>query len=469
MVAAIAQPANVTRRLREAGTILLVSCYELGHQPLNLASPLAHLRAAGFDPVAIDTAVDPLSDDVIQAAKLVAISVPMHTALRLGARVAERVRRKNPDAHICFYGLYATLNAQYLLGGVGDSVISGEYEEALVNLARQLDEGEISAGFRDATPHIHRVETIAPVRNALPELRRYAGMERDGVIVPAGYVETTRGCHHTCAHCPITPIYGGRFFAMQRDEVVADARAQILAGARHITFGDPDFFNGPTHGLRICRALHEEFPGLTFDATIKIEHILEHRRLIPELTELGCIFVVSAVESLDPTVLVHLKKHHTRDDVSEALTILDEAGIAMRASLLPFTPWETLDSYLELLQFVAEQGMIEHIDPVHFSIRLLIPPGSAILDDPTASEWLGDLDQAMFSYRWTHPDPRMDSLQREIARIVESGAAIQEGATFTFMSIWTAAHDATGIGAPELPEPHMKRPRPPRLTESWFC
>lgn len=469
MVTAIAQSTSVQGRLREPGGILLVSCYELGHQPLNLASPLAHLRAAGFDAAAVDTAVDPLADEVIHAAKLVAISVPMHTALRLGARVAERVRRTNPGAHICFYGLYATLNAPFLLDGLGDSVISGEYEQALVDLARQFDEGELLSAFRDATPHIHRVLTVKPERAELPELRRYAGMERDGIIVPAGYVETTRGCHHTCAHCPITPIYGGRFFAMQRDEVIADARAQIRAGARHITFGDPDFFNGPTHGLRICRALHEEFPELTFDATIKIEHLLEHRRLIPELAELGCIFVVSAVESLDPTVLDHLKKHHTREDVSEALDILDDAGIAMRPSLLPFTPWETLDSYLGLLQFVAEHGMIEHIDAVHFSIRLLIPPGSAILDDPTAPEWLGDLDQPLFTYRWSHPDPRMDDLQREITRIVEMAATTQEDSTTTFMSIWTAAHDSAGLASPDPPNPKIIRARPPRLTESWFC
>jgi radical SAM superfamily enzyme YgiQ (UPF0313 family) len=469
LVAIVSQSRTSQRSLREPGAILLISCYELGHQPLNLASPLAHLRAAEFAPSAIDITVDPLGDDIIENARLVAISVPMHTALRLGSRVAERVRRVNPDAHICFYGLYATLNATYLLRGIGDSVISGEYENALVSLAQQLDEGTDSNSFRQPNPRIERVVPVEPERNDLPELRRYAGLERDGVIVPAGYVETTRGCHHTCTHCPITPIYGGRFFAMRRETVIADARAQIFAGARHITFGDPDFFNGPTHGLRICRTLHDEFPALTFDATIKIEHILEHQSLIPELAELGCLFVVSAVESLDPVVLDHLKKHHTAEDVAKALAILDDSGIALRPSLLPFTPWETLESYLGLLRFVAEQGLIDHVDPVHFSIRLLIPPGSAVLDDPTACDWLRDLDQPLFTYRWTHPDPRMDQLQRDVANIVEKAASKQKDASSAFMSIWKIAHTAAGLEAPAIPTPNRIRPRPPRLTESWFC
>jgi radical SAM superfamily enzyme YgiQ (UPF0313 family) len=469
LVAVSSQSSAKLHALEDSGTILLISCYELGHQPLNLASPLAHLRAAGFDPVAIDTAVDPLDDQAISNARLVAISVPMHTALRLGARVAERVRRLNREAHICFYGLYATLNASYLLSGLGDSVLSSEYEESLVSLAREIDTGSLMPEHRGTAPNIHRIETIQPQRDQLPELRRYAGLERDGIIVPAGYVETTRGCHHTCTHCPITPIYGGRFFAVQRETVIADARAQVHAGARHITFGDPDFFNGPTHGLRICRAMHDEFPGLTFDATIKIEHLLEHGGLVPELADLGCIFVVTAVESLNPIVLDHLKKHHTREDVAAALALLDNAGIAMRPSLLPFTPWETLESFIGLLQFVGERGLIDHVDPVHFSIRLLIPPGSALLADPTVPEWLGDLDQPHFSYRWIHPDPRMDQLQREVAHIVEVAASNQEDACSTFMSIWKTAHEFSGLNIPALPKPKSIRPRPPRLTESWFC
>src|SRR6478672_5058903 len=106
MTATAFQSTSINR-IRRRGGVLLVSCYELGHQPLNLASPLAHLAAAGFEPIAIDTSVETLADDAIGDATLVAISVPMHTALRLGVRISQRVRRLNSEAAICFYGLYA--------------------------------------------------------------------------------------------------------------------------------------------------------------------------------------------------------------------------------------------------------------------------------------------------------------------------------------------------------------------------
>src|SRR5262249_7194940 len=127
--------------LRSPGTILFVSCYELGHQPHAVALPLGFLRRAGFAPEALDIAVERLDAGKIEGAGLVAISVPMHTALRLGVRVAERVRQINPAARICFYGLYAALNADYLLEQVADFCVGGECEEPLVALAEALEAG----------------------------------------------------------------------------------------------------------------------------------------------------------------------------------------------------------------------------------------------------------------------------------------------------------------------------------------
>ena len=465
--------------MRAPGEILIVSTYELGHQPLNLASPLAYLRRAGYAPAAVDTAVEPLADEAIARARLVAISVPMHTALRLGVGVAERVRAVNPAAHVCCYGLYATLNAGYLLDGpksLADSVIGGEYEQPLLDLVRRLEAGtggpEPGVGGRDtpARPYLARLPFAVPERAGLPPLRRYAGLERDGAVVPAGYVEASRGCLHTCLHCPLTPVYRGRFFVVPREVVLADIRAQVAAGARHVTFGDPDFLNGPGHVLRILRAMRAEWPELTFDATIKIEHIVEQRRLFPELAALGCAFVVSAVESLSDEVLRQLDKGHTRADVVEALDILDAAGIPMRPSLLPFTPWTTLDDYLELLEFFEARDLLDHVDPVHFSIRLLVPPGSALLDRPGTLAWLGPLDAANFTYTWRHPDPRLDELQRAVAATVEAAERDGRDPVETFQAIKDLAYAAKGELAPSRRGGVLTaRRRVPRLTESWFC
>jgi radical SAM superfamily enzyme YgiQ (UPF0313 family) len=242
-------------------------------------------------------------------------------------------------------------------------------------------------------------------------------------------------------------------------------------GAQHITFGDPDFWNGPTHAMRIARTLHREFPEVTFDATIKIEHILQHRYLLTEMKELGCLFVVSAVESLNETVLQRLDKGHTAEDVREAFELTERAGINLRPSLLPFTPWETLESYNQLLDFFAEQHLIEQIDPVHLSIRLLVPPGSALLNDGESREWREELDASSYSYRWRHPDPRMDQLQEQIAKLVEQEESCQADKVETFFQVQAMARAAQGedFVVEEARESYGQRKVLPHLTESWFC
>jgi hypothetical protein len=281
-------------------------------------------------------------------------------------------------------------------------------------------------------------------------------------------VEASRGCLHRCLHCPITPVYDGRFFVVPREIVLVDARQQIEAGARHITFGDPDFFNGPGHSMAIARALHENHPGVTFDITVKVEHILEHRHRFAELASLGCIFVVSAVESLSARVLEELAKGHRPGDVVTALHITREAGIALRPSLVAFTPWTTLSDYLELCEFIFERDLVDHVDPIQLAIRLLLPPGSALLRGGAPRPWLGPLVAREFGYTWAHPDPRMDALHVEVTQVVEAGARLGEDALDTFRRIRLAAYLAAGREPPREPA-LLSRKFVPKLTEPWFC
>lgn len=452
-------------------SVLLVSCYELGHQPAGLAMPLGFLRDAGFAAETLDMSVEEFDPGKAKRARFAGISVPMHTALRLGVQVAREIRKLNPECHICFYGLYASLNADYLLKGVADSIIGGEYEEELVERVKSFFEPGAKNGFSgEAKPVLARLNFPVPDRTRLVPLERYAKLEHHGEQRLAGYVEASRGCLHLCTHCPIPPVYEGRFFVIPERVVLEDIRRQVVSGARHITFGDPDFLNGPGHSLSIARAVHNEFPELTFDFTAKIEHILKHRALIPELAGLGCVFVVSAVEALSDTVLERLQKGHTREGVSEAFCVLADAGITLRPSFVSFTPWTTIDDFIDVLEFVDSRNLIDYVDAVQYSIRLLVPPGSLLLSSSDAERWLGPLVQESFTYEWKHPDRRMDELQRRVTALVEQAAKVDEDAVSTFDRIRELAYGLKGEASPERKrETNPLRPRPPRLTEAWFC
>jgi len=457
--------------------ILLISCYELGHQPAGIATAAGFLARAGRTVQTMDVSVDGFDKQKAASAQFVGISVPMHTALRLAVRVAEAVRTVNPNCHICFYGLYAELNADHLLTTVADSVIAGEFESAMVELVRALETGTgtpidgVSSRDRRSLPIISRLDYAVPSRSDLRPLERYARLDQQGQLRLAGYTEASRGCLHHCTHCPIPPVYGGRFFAVPVDVVMSDIRQLVALGAQHVTFGDPDFLNGPTHSLRIARALHNEFPSISFDFTAKVEHLIKHRELLAEFASLGCLFVVSAVESLSDKVLRILNKGHSRYDADIALQELRRAGITLRPTFVAFTPWTSIDDYIDVLEWVEENELIDHVDPVQFSIKLLVPPGSLLLADPEARASFGSLDQQLFTYNWFHRDPRMDLLHGEVSTIVERAASREEDTTETFGRIREVAYAVRGdIEAPrEVRHPDLHRPRVPRLTEAWFC
>jgi radical SAM superfamily enzyme YgiQ (UPF0313 family) len=449
--------------LRGSGEILLVSTYELGHQPSGISVPKAWLERAGFRPAALDLSVEPFDEARVRAARLVALSVPMHTALRLALHAWERIRAANPSAAVVFHGLYALLHEASLRAAGARAVLGGECEADLVAVAEALERG------RPPPPPapLRRLRHPVPSRAGLPPPERYARLaDADGTERVAGYAEATRGCKHLCRHCPIPAVYRGRFFAVPVEDVVADVAQQVAAGATHVTFGDPDFLNGPRHALRVASAIRDRFPGLTFDFTAKVEHLVRHASLLRPLRESGALFVVSAVESLSERVLARLAKGHRREDVAAAFAACRAAGLALRPSLVPFTPWATLDDYLDLLETFARSGWAAALDPVQLSVRLLVPPGSLLLDEP---ELRADgLDEAALTYRWRHPDPRMDRLQAKVAREVEEAAATGRDPLETFERVHALALAAAGRPHPHVVAADTGR-RAPRLTESWFC
>lgn len=440
---------------------LLVSTYEMGRQPFGVASAAAWLSEAGSTVTCVDTAKSPIDDGVLAAADLIGFHLPMHTATRLAGPFIQKARRVNPAARICAFGLYAPLNSVWLQSLGVDAVFGGEFEEALTAWATNKG----AAAFPVAT--LPRIHFLVPDRTGLPPLAKYATLQRpDGTRQVVGYTEASRGCRHLCRHCPVVPIYNGQFRVVQHDVVLADIGAQVRAGAGHITFGDPDFLNGPTHAMRIVDALHAAYPAVSYDVTIKVEHLLAHRDLLPRLVATGCAFVTSAVESVDDHVLALLDKGHTRADLVEAVARCRRVGLTMIPTFVAFHPWLTLDTYCDLLETIIELDLVEHVAPIQLAIRLLVPDGSRLLELAEMRRYVGAFDPATLTHRWQHPDPRVDALHRDINAIVGTRLNADRRAVFTEIS--DLAHVRAGRAAVS-PKPARDRATVPYLNEPWYC
>jgi hypothetical protein len=165
--------------------IVLISTYELGRQPFGLASPAAWLRKRGHRVVALDLARQSRDQAAIGDAALIAIYLPMHTATRLAAQLIPQLRKQNPSAHLCCYGLYAPMNVDYLRALGVSTILGGEFEEELAHLAERLEtNGEpVFEQPSETLISMARLQFEVPDRTGMPAMEKYAHL-----IVPGdGY------------------------------------------------------------------------------------------------------------------------------------------------------------------------------------------------------------------------------------------------------------------------------------------
>lgn len=455
---------------------LLVSTYDLGRQPFGLASPAAWLRRAGIETACVDTSRERLTDQQIADASIVAFYLPMHTATRLAGPLITRTRRLNPGAMLAAYGLYAPLNRDWLTERGVTHVLGPESEAELVEIAANAKaqgpgleaQGPTSRtqGTDSAARGIARLTLIQPDRAGLPPLQRYAGLVMpDGSTRVVGSTDATRGCKHLCRHCPIVPVYNGQFRTVAVDVVMDDIAAQVAAGAQHISFGDPDFFNGPAHARRILDRFRTAHPGVTYDATIKIEHLLSHADMLPLLAATGCLFITSAVESIDDEVLAHLRKGHTRADFLEAVALTRAAGLTLSPTFVPFTPWTTVEGYVELLDLLDEEDLVDQVAPIQLVIRLLVTSGSPLLELPDIAASVSAFDPASLTWPWRHTDARVDALQDAAMRLVGAGVGSSRAETFHALAALARQH----AGVPPMKVARRASRSVAYLDEPWYC
>jgi len=448
--------------------VVLINPYEIGRQPFGLAEPAAWLKRAGCEVYCLDLTLLRLEPEVLRDAHVVAVYVAMHTATRIAVETIPRIHALAPQAHLCVYGLYAPMNEKLLRELGVHTVLGGEVEPALVSLVERLRAGDGQVQTEPVV-NLSKIEFLTPDRHALPPLARYAHLQLpDGGRKTVGFVEGTRGCKHLCRHCPVVPVYHGMFRVIPVEVAMADVRQQVAAGAQHISFGDPDFLNGPTHAHKLVQALHAEFPDITFDATIKIQHLIDHAEMLPVLYATGCMFITAAVESVDDHVLDLLAKNHTNEDFARAVVLCRAAGIALAPTFVAFTPWTTLEGYIALLMRLLELELVESVPPIQLAIRLLIPQGSLLLELPDLQAYIGAFDPRLLGFPWKNPDTRVDHLQLAVQELVAQADAQGLSRREIFARIWGLAHAALGVDAPELADTGVDASIP-RLSEPWYC
>jgi len=375
------------------------------------------------------------------------IYASMHTASVLAEQYLRD--RKLPNKLFVF-GLYANVFSEMFSNF--QSIHSFDSDELESLLEVQLNP---NYSFKHSVPD----------RTILPSITDYSHIVDGSNNLIAGSVETTYGCKHECTHCPVPIEFKGMFKTFGTEKIITDVTNQVEEGAKHISFNDPDFFNGPKHALKILQLLNEKHPSITYDSTIKVEHILKYPDYFQELKNLNMLFVISAFETTNDHVLNILQKNHSFNDLNKAVELSLENNIDIRPTWMPFSPWTEQNDLISIIKLIENYKLRETVDPIQLTIKLLVPKNSLILKRPEMKEYLLDYDPASFSYAWQYKFPNIDNIQNEIFNYVLQHESENEYTQYLgLVDILESHTNETLLNSEKYSQRIV-----PKLSETWFC
>ena len=426
--------------------ILLLSFYDLGKQPKIISELYKKLDNGSNQIDIVDYSIEE-KNLTLDNYDVLGIYASMHTASVLAEQYLRD--RKLPNKLFVF-GLYANVFSEMF--SIFQSIHSFDSDELESLLEVQLNP---NYSFKHSVPD----------RTILPSITDYSHIVDGSNNLIAGSVETTYGCKHECTHCPVPIEFKGMFKTFGTEKIITDVTNQVEEGAKHISFNDPDFFNGPKHALKILQLLNEKHPSITYDSTIKVEHILKYPDYFQELKNLNMLFVISAFETTNDHVLNILQKNHSFNDLNKAVELSLENKIDIRPTWMPFSPWTEQNDLISIIKLIENYKLRETVDPIQLTIKLLVPKNSLILKRPEMKEYLLDYDPSSFSYAWKYKFPNIDNIQNELFTYVLQHESENEYAQYLgLVDILESHTNETLLNSEKYSQRIV-----PKLSETWFC
>ena len=426
--------------------ILLTSFYDLGKQPKIIAEIVDRYNSSEIEFDFVDFSVENQNID-LENYDVLGIYAPMHTATILSI---EYIKDKKLPNKMFTFGLYGSVLEDF---------------NSSIRYIKDIESDELALFLEINDDHQFSLKNNIPNRQIFPDISNYAHLVDGSNNLIAGSVETTYGCKHSCTHCPVPISFNGTFKTYSLEKIVSDVENQVNQGAKHISFNDPDFFNGPIHALKILESLNEKFPSITYDSTIKVEHILKYKKYFKELSSLNMVFVISAFETTNDLVLSILEKNHTSNDLNNSIEISQDFGIDIRPTWMPFSPWTELNDLSNIVKLIEKYELRETVDPIQLTIKLLIPKHSLIIKKPEINKYLGNYEKNSLSFKWKYENNDVEKLQSSLFDFILHNSELDEHKQYLGMVNIIEKFTDTEL----LKNSTYDFKNVPKLSETWFC
>lgn len=297
-----------------------------------------------------------------------------------------KTARNNSSAHIVAGGIFSTVIPDVLLKSkLVDSIILGEGEEAIVELADKIESGE----------NIESIKNLAFMKNDTLQrnpIRKYVDLntvpcqdlslfdERhffrpfDGKMLRAGYVELTRGCSFGCTYC-VNYFLNKKLYYQENKHIrfkdveysIEEARyLQDVYKFNFIYFADENMLELPLSELKKYAKLWNKHIRLPFYSSCRVELASEEKVKI--LKKMGCATLAFGIECGNEEFRRKiLRRFTTNNQIIKTFNLCKKYGIRTTANNMFGFPYET-----EKLIFDTIKLNIE-IKPDSFALSIFAP------------------------------------------------------------------------------------------------
>jgi len=299
---------------------------------------------------------------------VIALSFLSTTTYPVTKAIAARLKSEAPDTPLILGGVFASMNAEYILKDCphADCIGVGEGEELLPDYLDHIDTSGSVAGlvWRDGDRVVSN-----PPRPLIRDLDQFPYPDRDSL--PIDYIEslpldvpavlslhkfctvqTTRGCPYGCIYCDIPSLSNGKWRHRSAEHVLGEMQQLNDAGYRSIYLTDDHFLLKRKRINDICSGIIERRLEFTWGCEGRVDSAAVDQ--LPIMSRANCTFLAYGVESGTQKILDRLNKNLTLEQIEYGVNEAKRQGIERaHGFFLVGSPDETEEDIKESFRFAA--------------------------------------------------------------------------------------------------------------------
>ncbi len=281
-----------------------------------------------------------------------------------GKEKIEYLKSKIKDTKIFVGGIAAAVIPEEVLkiNGV-DGVYRGEGEGIIENLVKESIVGNTWKKLPGIS-YLNNEEVVSnPLFNFIDDLDsipfpdrtlapfNYYLQETHGTERKTATLMTSRGCPFQCVFCYRGPAAGKKFRARTAQNIFQEL--ELLEKEHGVTafmFWDDNFLLDKKRVFEFCDLIKNK--DYHWKCQLRVDSVDED--LIKKMKNAGCVAANIGVESGNEKILKLMKKGITKDQARKALRLCRKYGIFTNIYFILGTPWDTLETMEETINFAKE-------------------------------------------------------------------------------------------------------------------